>query len=1008
MILIIQLYSLKTYTQTNFTEEASSKGINIDGSKDGGFTFVDLNDDGYLDLIVNTDQNDNNHRSRMYFNNGPPQYTFTDVTNSKAKGLIASGLPGGNTMERCAVAGDLDNDGDVDFIRNTSTRFEVFLNRGASDNYQFGIGTDHIPNFSLYTNSVGDANPANGIPNGMNTEGVGLFDYDNDGDLDIMIENHNWGIDIYRNNTIPFGFFSLTHATPGTGFPLGLDQTAIDGDYGSVTDFDDDGYIDIVARKRDMQDFWRNNGNGTFSPVNWVDQQATNSNKGAVSLYDYDNDGDYDLYWTDNDVNQIWQQTGVGSGNFVATNQPATSSGISLPTSGIDGLASGDIDNDGDIDLFLGNNSGTSYLFINTTPVGSTNLQFTRNNCGINVNGNSEGASFVDYDQDGDLDLYINIHGGDNQLWENKLSGNNRKNHLVVKVIENLDNSIPDRDAIGANVILRDCDGVVISGIREVNGGNGHGTQDPALVHFGLPQGDDELYIVEIHYPYVNGDRRISQIKVIPKDLGNYHLLDIEPQTVLDSPIANDDNGGTMTVGQTKDFSVLSNDLDVAGDAFIISPSITGPPGSGVATVINSGNQIRYTATTPGTYTITYEICEVFCGYLCDEAVLTINVLDCTPLTNAGTINGGGTYCGNLPGNHNMTGSTASGGYGGSIEYQWEYRTKGVCGSSWGSWIVWGGQTSQNVSNWNYTGNVPHQFRRRAKRSLCGTWLYSNTITFEVEQPLTSAGTITGGGDFCNSSTGTTHTLGSSVTPSGGCGGSIEYQWEYRFKDECSSSWGSWTTWSGRTSSTTTWGGHASRDYEFRRATKRTTCGSWLYSNTITFDNDSPLTNAGSINGGATYCNSGNPVAITNTGTPSGGCGGTILYQWQYRDGTSGSWNDISGATSSTYNPPNLTSTRQYRRGAERSTCGDWIYSNVVTFYIVVTYTSGGTIGSDEINCGSYNPANITSISSPSGGVDGSLTYYWQSRPSGGSWSTISGATGSTYNPGTISQTTEY
>ena len=338
--------------QTTFTEQAASKGLNLDGRKDGGFTFADFNNDGYLDLILNTKTNDTLHRSRLYFSSGPPNYTFTDVTNTHALGLVATGLEGGSTVERCGVAGDLNHDGYLDFIRNSANRFELYLNNGPGSGYTFGQGPNQDPNFQLSTPNTGSSNPPNGIPNGMNTEGIGFFDYDNDGDLDIMIENHNWGIDIYRNEIIPSGTFSLTHVTTGTGFPLGLDQTAVDGDYASVTDFDDDGYIDIVARKRDMEDFWRNNGNGTFSPVNWVDQQADNGDKGAVALYDYDNDGDYDLLWTNNDVNQIWQQTGDGSGTFVGTNEPENSSGILLPLAGVDGAASGDIDNDGDIDLF--------------------------------------------------------------------------------------------------------------------------------------------------------------------------------------------------------------------------------------------------------------------------------------------------------------------------------------------------------------------------------------------------------------------------------------------------------------------------------------------------------------------------------------------------------------------------------------------------------------------------------------------------------------------------------
>jgi len=618
ILLVIFAIDTYTYAQTTFVEEAASKNINLDGVKDGGFTFADFNNDSYLDLIVNTDDNNINNRSRLYFNQGPPNYNFVDVTDTHAQGLLGAQL-----NERCAVAGDLDNDGDIDFIRNSSKYFELYLNNGPASGYTFGIGTGQDPNFELSTNNIGNNNPPNGIPNGMNTEGIGFLDYDNDGDLDIMIENHDYGIDIYENNTIPSGTFSLTHVTPGTTTALGLIQSATDGDYASVTDINDDGFIDIIARKRDAQDFWLNNGDGTFQAVNWVDQQAINGNKGAVSFYDYDNDGDYDLMWTDNGTNQIWQQTGVNSGVFVDTNEPANSANIALPNS-IDGLASGDVDNDGDIDMFLGANSGESYLFINETPPGSTNLSFVRNNSNINVNANAEGASFVDLDRDGDLDLYININGGENQFWTNNLNNAEKENHLFVGVFENLNATIPNRAAIGANVVLKDCDDNIISGIREVNGGNGHGTQDPSLVHFGLPMGPNVNYIVEVHYPVYNGERLIAQYNVIPDTLGAYHYLEITPQDAVSNPIANDDSG-TMPLG-TKAFDVIANDISGDGTPLTITNIVT-PPTVGTAVIAANGTDIEYTNTTDeGTYTIEYEVCQTDCSVLCSTAILTVSI----------------------------------------------------------------------------------------------------------------------------------------------------------------------------------------------------------------------------------------------------------------------------------------------------------------------------------------------------------------------------------------------
>ena len=120
------------FAQTTFTEVANSRGIDMDGNKDGGFTFADFNADGYLDLMLNTFVDDANHRSRLYFNSGPPNFTFTDVTTTHAQGLIASGLAGSSVMERSAVAGDLNNDGYPDFIRNANVRLELYLNNGPS------------------------------------------------------------------------------------------------------------------------------------------------------------------------------------------------------------------------------------------------------------------------------------------------------------------------------------------------------------------------------------------------------------------------------------------------------------------------------------------------------------------------------------------------------------------------------------------------------------------------------------------------------------------------------------------------------------------------------------------------------------------------------------------------------------------------------------------------------------------------------------------------------------
>ncbi|MDG1766259.1 MAG: HYR domain-containing protein, partial [Flavobacteriales bacterium] len=595
--------------QTTWTENAAAYNLDLNGNKDGGFSFCDFDLDGDFDLLINT-----NSSSYLYENIGGT--TFNDITASRAPELTNS------ARERCAVWGDLNNDGYPDFARNTSNRgIEVFLQDPVTGNFGDGNG-------GFATQEYNGNNPGNfNIADGVNTEGMGFIDYNGDGYLDIVFDNHNFGVDMLENDGS--GFF--THATakgpsynagnPAT-WPLGLAQDAVDGDYGSVTDYDNDGWVDFIARKRNQVDFFRNIG-GTFDEAVDLDQ-SKNGNKGAVNFSDFDNDGDFDLYWTENGTNQIYENQ---NGNFVAL---GAATGIPTGFGGnrIDGLACGDVDNDGDIDIFLAGDQ-TGFLYINqiNDPIGGANTgaAMTFVDSGETFyNDDGEGASFVDIDNDGDLDLYVNIRNDENVLFINNLSGPALDNYLFVDIKENRAiANMPagvERDALGATLCLVDCDGNVISGIREINGGNGHGTQDVSRIHFGLPDGPADYYILQASYPNIAGQPRLQiNEEIRPVDYA-YHLYEITYDAALNNAPIGQDDILYFTENTPLTFNPLLDhgngvDSDPDGDAIYVY-AIGTPPSNGTASV-NGNGTITYTPGTDfiGIDTFTYIIADnPFCA----------------------------------------------------------------------------------------------------------------------------------------------------------------------------------------------------------------------------------------------------------------------------------------------------------------------------------------------------------------------------------------------------------
>ena len=590
--------------QTTFTESASTYNLNVGGSKDGGHAWADYDLDGDYDLVINT-----NGRGYLLRNDGG---SFTDVTN--INGSLAPDFLNAS-LERTVLFVDFNNDGYPDVFRNDSNEARIYLQDPATNRFGNGAGST-APNQIFNSGNIAD---------GFNSEGAGALDFDGDGDLDIFIDNHDFGIDILLND----GTGNFTHATAKaaspnppynvagpTTWPLGLVQDATDGDYGSATDFNNDGWVDIVVRKRDQVDLFTNLG-GTFGNEIEIDD-ADNSNKGAVAFQDFDNDGDFDLFWTENGVNQIHRNNGDGTWTGLGA---ATGIPINFPGQ-IEGLACGDVDNDGDIDIYLGNggNGATqlSKLYLNQINNGGGAMTFV--DSGLTFSNRNEGSTFIDIDSDGDLDLYVNKNGAANELWVNNLGVAAQVNHLYIDIIEDRDAfgliNLERRFGIGATATILDCDGNVISGIREVNGGYGHGTQEPGVIHFGLPGGPKTPIVLEIAYPRHGtglNDRVIVRQELTPIDFnnGNFNIITILPTSGNQPPIAQDDLI-SVTQGSTVTFNPLTdngNGEDSDQDGHPISVISITQPANGTA-VLNGDGTITYTpnvgffGSDPFTYTI--------------------------------------------------------------------------------------------------------------------------------------------------------------------------------------------------------------------------------------------------------------------------------------------------------------------------------------------------------------------------------------------------------------------
>jgi hypothetical protein len=497
---------------TNVTESAGikfkhfkgNKGISINREEFGpGVCVADFDGDGWQDiyLVNGRDLYDRgiSVTNALYRNNHDG--TFTDVTEK-------AGVPGTGYGLGC-VWGDFDNDGFPDLFVTQYGKNVLYRNNGN--------GT-----FTDVTDRAGVA----GLESGAFHSGATFLDYDKDGWLDLYVGSY---VNLGDKRYCKLGDI-LSSCAPSEyrGSPDALYHNNRDGTFTNVTraagiyqpqgknlsvqagDFDNDGWPDLFVANDGLNAYlYHNEHNGTFKEVGLTTGMAVTS-RGTVmaamciSLGDYDNDGQLDLYISDfqRSSDHLWHNDGKGFFDEVSDE-----AGITQATRDVLSFGGGfvDYDNDGWLDIFIANGHvypeveqatpGTHYKQINSLFHNESNGKF------VEVGKFSGNGFETPYAGRG-----VAFADFDNDGFVDVLVANNGDSPLLLHSSGGNGNNFlnlklvgkkSNRDAMGARVH-------VVSGtmsqIREIAGGGSYLSQSDLRANFGLGKAK-RADIVEIAWP---------------------------------------------------------------------------------------------------------------------------------------------------------------------------------------------------------------------------------------------------------------------------------------------------------------------------------------------------------------------------------------------------------------------------------------------------------------------------------------------------------------------------
>ncbi|MGD2108361.1 MAG: CRTAC1 family protein [Phycisphaerae bacterium] len=470
-----------------------------------GVCLFDFDRDDHLDVYFVQggslrDPSPQTPGNQLYRNRGDG--TFVEVTAEAGVGDRGYGVG--------CTCGDYNNDGWTDiYVTNTGPNV---LYRNDGD------GT-----FTDVTAASGVGDP------GFNSSAA-FVDYDHDGDLDLFVVDYvSWSPDsevvctawngepdyctpnaykapgqdtLYQNNGD--GTFTDASQSSGVSANFGNGLGVVCGDLNG------DGWVDIaVANDLRANQLWMNSGDGTFYDEG-LERGAAYSGDGmaesgmGIDAQDVDHDGDLDLFMTHfgGQTNTFY----LNEDGFFVDRTTRFGLGSSLPFTGF-GTALIDLNNDGWLDIYVANGRviygrGEWYevdpyaepnqlfeglddgTFREVMPLGGTDVL---------LNHSSRGAAFGDYDNDGDIDIFVANRDGPGYVLRNVAPG---ANHWITFRVVNEHGS----DAIGARVEIE------YAGkrrIRDVRAAYSYCASSDPRVHFGL---GDATHVENVTVRWTNGE----------------------------------------------------------------------------------------------------------------------------------------------------------------------------------------------------------------------------------------------------------------------------------------------------------------------------------------------------------------------------------------------------------------------------------------------------------------------------------------------------------------------